>query len=112
MGRGTGRGAGIGWAPGRGGGGARGGRGDPAPAGWAAAQPRPQGWTPSREPCPLDRWPDSELMSIVCTDDELVTPDWSRRIAREVLGVEPVELPGGHFPMLGVPTELAEALDG
>ena len=85
---------------------------DPEIARWAAPQLRTQVWTTTRETCPLDRWPDCELASIVCADDELVTPDWSRRIARDALGVEPVELSGGHFPMLGVPAELAEALDG
>jgi pimeloyl-ACP methyl ester carboxylesterase len=85
---------------------------DPETARWAAAQLRTQVWTTSREASPLARWPDCELVSIVCRDDELVTPDWSRRIARDVLGVEPVEISGGHFPMLGVPAELADALVG
>jgi pimeloyl-ACP methyl ester carboxylesterase len=83
---------------------------DPETAKWAAAQLRTQVWTTSRERCPLDGWPDCELVSIVCRDDELISPEWSRRIAREVLGVEPVEISGGHFPMLGVPAELADAL--
>jgi pimeloyl-ACP methyl ester carboxylesterase len=83
---------------------------DPEMAQWAAARLRTQVWTTSREPCPLDRWPDSELVSIVCADDEVVSPDWSRRIARTVLGGEPVEIPGGHSPMLSHPTELADAL--
>ena len=77
---------------------------------WAAPRLRTQVWTTSREPCPLDAWPDCELVSIVCTDDELLRPDWSRRIAREVLHIDPLELPGGHFPMLGIPTQLAAAL--
>ena len=83
---------------------------DPEAARWAASKLRTQVWTTSREPCPLDRWPDCELASIICADDELVTPGWSRRIARDVLRVEPVELPGGHFPMLGIPAELADVL--
>ena len=83
---------------------------DPETARRAAARLRPQVWTTSREPSPLDRWPDCELVSIVCADDEVVNPDWSRRIARDVLGVDPVELPGGHSPMLAIPTTLAAAL--
>jgi pimeloyl-ACP methyl ester carboxylesterase len=83
---------------------------DPDIARWAAAHLRPQVWTTTREPCPLERWPDCELVSIVCTGDEVVTPDWSRRIARQVLGIEPVELPGGHSPMLAHHVELADAL--
>jgi hypothetical protein len=84
---------------------------DPETAGWAAARLRTQVWTTSREPCPLETWPACELVSIVCAEDELLNPAWSRRTARDVLGIEPVELPGGHFPMLGIPTLLAEALD-
>jgi pimeloyl-ACP methyl ester carboxylesterase len=83
---------------------------DPATAQWAASKLRTQVWTTSREPCPLDKWPDCEFASIVCTEDELLTPSWSRRIARDVLHVDPIELPGGHFPMLSIPTQLADAL--
>jgi pimeloyl-ACP methyl ester carboxylesterase len=83
---------------------------DPETARWAAARLRPQVWTTSRESCPLDRWPDCELVSIVCAADEVVSPEWSRRIARGVLGVEPVEFPGGHSPMLSHPMELVDAL--
>ena len=83
---------------------------DPETARWAAGRLRTQYWTTSREVCPLEKWPDCELVSIVCTEDELLDPAWSRRIARDVLEVEPLELPGGHFPMLGIPADLADAL--
>jgi pimeloyl-ACP methyl ester carboxylesterase len=39
-----------------------------------------------------------------------VNPSWSRRAARERLGVEPVEIPTGHFPMITHPQLLADAL--
>jgi pimeloyl-ACP methyl ester carboxylesterase len=83
---------------------------DPVTARWAAERLRPQVWTTSQEITPLERWPDCELVSVVCADDEVLAPDWSRRIAREVLGIEPVELPGGHSPMLSHPANLADAL--
>jgi pimeloyl-ACP methyl ester carboxylesterase len=83
---------------------------DPDTALWAAARLRPQVWTTSQEISPLDRWPACELVSIVCADDEVLSPEWSRRITRDVLGLEPVELPGGHSPMLAIPVELADAL--
>lgn len=83
---------------------------DPETARWAAARLRPQVWTTTREPCPLESWPDCELASIICTADELLHPDWSRRIARDVLRVTPVELRTGHFPMLSEPAALADAL--
>jgi pimeloyl-ACP methyl ester carboxylesterase len=59
-------------------------------------------------------WPDPpadlRVESIVGTEDGLVNPDWSRRVARERLGVEPVELPTGHFPMITHPKLLADEL--
>ena len=48
----------------------------------------------------------------VCSDDAAVNPAWMRRVARERLGLQPVELAAGHFPMITVPDALAEALDG
>lgn len=48
---------------------------------------------------------------IVCSRDAVVRPEWQRFAARDVLGVEPVELDAGHMPMLDSPRELAEILD-
>jgi pimeloyl-ACP methyl ester carboxylesterase len=48
--------------------------------------------------------------SIIGANDRVVSPSWSRRVARERLGVEPVELPSGHFPMITHPELLADAL--
>jgi pimeloyl-ACP methyl ester carboxylesterase len=42
--------------------------------------------------------------------DGVVRPEWSRWAAHEVLGVEPIELDAGHFPMFERPRELAELL--
>ncbi|HYM56772.1 MAG TPA: alpha/beta hydrolase [Solirubrobacteraceae bacterium] len=71
---------------------------------------RPQARAPHAEPCPLDALPDVERSYVVCADDRIVDPDWSRRAARERLGVEPVELPGSHSPFLSRPAELARAI--
>jgi pimeloyl-ACP methyl ester carboxylesterase len=48
---------------------------------------------------------------IVCAKDAVIRPDWQRHAARDVLGVEPVELEAGHSPMLECPRELADLLD-
>jgi pimeloyl-ACP methyl ester carboxylesterase len=64
-------------------------------------------WTEVAE---FDAWPEVETASIICTEDRLVNPAWSNRIARERLGVEPLELPSGHSPMLARPAELADLL--
>jgi pimeloyl-ACP methyl ester carboxylesterase len=71
---------------------------------------RPQFLTPFTEPCPLDRMPDVPTRSILCRDDVIVGPEYSRRASVELLGVEPVELAGSHSPMASRPDELAAAL--
>lgn len=62
------------------------------------------------ETCPLNAWPAVPCSYIVCADDRTLRPDWSRRAARERLGVEAIELPGGHCPNVSRPVELAAAL--
>ena len=54
--------------------------------------------------------PDVPRRYILCADDHIVGPDWSRREAPARLGVEPVELPGSHSPLLSRPRELADLL--
>jgi pimeloyl-ACP methyl ester carboxylesterase len=82
----------------------------PDRAKWAASRLRRQVWTTTREPCPLEQWPEVPSSYILCTEDKAFVPDWSRQVARERLGVEAVELPGGHSPMLSRPAELADVL--
>ena len=48
--------------------------------------------------------------AIACRDDEFFTLEYERWAARELLGVVPVELGGGHFPMLEQPDRLSAAL--
>ena len=62
------------------------------------------------EPCPLSAWPAVPATYIVCAEDRTITPAWQRRAAREWLGVEPVELPGGHCPHVSRPETLADVL--
>jgi pimeloyl-ACP methyl ester carboxylesterase len=64
------------------------------------------------EPCPLRAWPPVPSTYIVCSDDRTITPGWQRQAAREFLGVEPVELPGGHCPHVSRPEALADVLQG
>lgn len=83
---------------------------DPETAHWAAPRLRRQYWRYWEEPNPLTAWPRGERAAIVCTDDRLVGIDWARRRIPELLGVEPIELPGGHSPFLSRPAALAAAL--
>ena len=71
---------------------------------------RPERRVLGREVTPLQAWPKVPSAYIVCTDDRTATPGWARRAARERLGVEPVEIPGGHCPFLSRPHQLAETL--
>ena len=48
---------------------------------------------------------------IVCAEDAVIRPDWQRHLARDVLGVEPLELDAGHSAPLSHPGELAALLD-
>jgi len=60
---------------------------------------------------PLSEHPDVPTALIYTTDDEFFEPEWERYVARELLGIEPIELPGGHFPMGEDPERLADTLD-
>lgn len=63
-----------------------------------------------RDVAEFDAWPQVETMSVVCAEDQIVDPAWSRRVARDRLGVEPIELPGGHSPFLARPAAVAAVL--
>jgi pimeloyl-ACP methyl ester carboxylesterase len=60
---------------------------------------------------PLEAHPDNRTVLIYAAEDELFDPEWERFMARELLGVEPIEIPTGHFPMAEDPAGLAELLD-
>jgi pimeloyl-ACP methyl ester carboxylesterase len=76
---------------------------------WAFARLRPQAARPALDPQPA-ALPAVRTASLVCAEDCVVNPAWSRRVAREHLGVEPIELAAGHFPMITAPQALADAL--
>ena len=82
----------------------------PSPrAGMLAGRLRPMAMP--EEEYPLDGPPGNRAVLIYAAEDELFEPAWERFMASEVLGVEPIEIPGGHFPMAEDPEALAEILD-
>jgi pimeloyl-ACP methyl ester carboxylesterase len=83
----------------------------PAVARWAMQRLRPQSYRVLTEITPLTTWPDVECRSIVCRDDRAINPVWVRSAARDRLGVQAIELGGGHSPFLTRPSELARLLD-
>ena len=82
----------------------------PEDAHWAYTNLRPQAPKSQGEPHPTGL-PPVRAVSIIGTRDGGLSPEWSRVVARERLGVAPIELDTGHFPMISDPEALADALD-
>jgi hypothetical protein len=72
---------------------------------------RTQSDTPSREPWPLDAWPDVETRFVLCRNDRLLPPDFLRRVVRDRLGIAPDEIAAGHCVALSRPRKLAQLLE-
>lgn len=66
---------------------------------------------PFADPWPLDRWPRVPTRFLLCRDDRFFRAEWLRGIVRERLGIEPIEIPGGHCAFLSQPAAMAVALD-
>jgi len=73
-----------------------------------ASRLRPQA-SPPRQPRPLS--PDVRRAVLYTSGDQFFRPEREVWVARHVLGVEPLELPGGHFPMFEHPERLADVLE-
>jgi pimeloyl-ACP methyl ester carboxylesterase len=78
---------------------------------WAVAHLRPQCYRVLSEPSPFAAWPDVPTSYVVCRDDHAINAEWGRTAARDRLGIEPVEIEGGHSPFLSRPAELAALID-
>jgi pimeloyl-ACP methyl ester carboxylesterase len=65
---------------------------------------------PYSVPFSLTEFPSVRCTYVVCSDDQLVLPEWSKRVARDRLGADVIELPGGHSPFLSRPSALADVL--
>ncbi|HSD25317.1 MAG TPA: alpha/beta hydrolase [Solirubrobacterales bacterium] len=63
------------------------------------------------DPYPLHSHPDNPTVVIYAAEDEFFEPAWERFMSRRLVGVEPIEIPGGHFPMAEDPEALAALLD-
>jgi pimeloyl-ACP methyl ester carboxylesterase len=78
-------------------------------AAWAQGEPR-QAESIFASPCPFERWPAVATHVLVARDDRFFPAEFQRRIARERLGIEADEMPGGHLVALSQPDELAQRL--
>jgi pimeloyl-ACP methyl ester carboxylesterase len=61
-------------------------------------------------PYPLTAWPAVPTTVVVGRDDRLFPLALQQRVAKERLGLEVVEVPGGHLNALSHPVEVAAAL--
>jgi pimeloyl-ACP methyl ester carboxylesterase len=56
-------------------------------------------------------WPQVPTRYVLSRDDRLFPADFQRRLCRDRLGIEPVEVDGGHLVALSRPRELVDALE-
>jgi hypothetical protein len=69
----------------------------------AVSKLRPQEAAMMLEPWPLPAWPEVPVRYLLCRDDRILPPEWSRRVARDRLGVTADEIDGSHSPFLARP---------
>jgi pimeloyl-ACP methyl ester carboxylesterase len=74
------------------------------------AQPREEADTVFGEPCRFERWPDIPIHVVAGRDDRFFPIEFQRRVARERLGKEVKEIPGGHLVALSNAEALIERL--
>lgn len=65
---------------------------------------------PFADPWPLSTWPPVPTRVLAGRDDRFFPLEFQRRVARERLGLEVEDLPGGHLVALSRPSEVAERL--
>ena len=76
---------------------------------WARGEPK-QSDNVFASPCTFEAWPAIPIHVLVASEDRLFPAAFQQRIARERLGVEAEQLPGGHLVALSQPDELAARL--
>jgi pimeloyl-ACP methyl ester carboxylesterase len=77
----------------------------------AQAQELVQSGRPFEDPWPLERWPAVPTRLVAGREDRLFPLEFQRRVAKERLGLDVDEVPGGHLVALSRPAELADRLE-
>jgi pimeloyl-ACP methyl ester carboxylesterase len=75
-----------------------------------AAHERPEADIAFGQPCDIERWPDVPTQVLAAVDDRFFPLSLQRRLAKERLGCDVIEIPGGHLAALSHPAELTEVL--
>lgn len=76
---------------------------------FARGEPQ-QTMTPMHQPWPLDAWPSVQTFVLSSREDRLFPLEFQRRVAHERLGIDAIEIPGGHLVALSRPDDLADQL--
>ncbi|WP_028059463.1 alpha/beta fold hydrolase [Candidatus Solirubrobacter pratensis] len=76
----------------------------------AEALKRPELDVAFEQPCDFERWPEVETTVLCGRDDRLFPAAFQRRVARERLGLDAREIPGGHLAALSQPQAVTAAL--
>jgi pimeloyl-ACP methyl ester carboxylesterase len=77
---------------------------------WALSTLRPQQSRMRDVVCPLEAMPAVPCTYVVCEDDHALDPAGCAAMARDLLGVEPITIPGGHMPQISRPAIVADLL--
>jgi pimeloyl-ACP methyl ester carboxylesterase len=78
---------------------------------WLLQGLRPQATKPIMEITPLEALPEVESSYVVCSNDHAINPDVCRAIARDTLGLEPIEIDSSHSPFASKPAALADIFE-
>src|ERR1700741_748343 len=70
----------------------------------------PQARYPYSAPLSLAEFPTVPCTSVICSEDQLVRPEWLKRVARDRLGADITDLPGSHSPFRSRPSALADVV--
>ena len=78
----------------------------------AAGEPyqKPEAEIAFSQPCDIKEWPGVPTRVVAGRDDRFFPVAFQRQVARDRLGLETDEVPGGHLAALSCPAELAERL--
>lgn len=63
------------------------------------------------QPCDFAAWPDVPTKVVIGSDDRFFPADFQRRVAKDRLGLDADEIPGGHLVAISNAPALAERLD-
>jgi pimeloyl-ACP methyl ester carboxylesterase len=75
-----------------------------------AAHQRPEADIVFGQPCRIERWPQVPTHVLAGAGDRFFPLSFQRRVARERLGSDAVEIPGGHLVALSRPIDLVDQL--